>query len=112
MRLIRCANSRLMASYCDAAAWRGRAIGLPLRPRGRGRALGQAAVPAHVAALGARDVEDDVVLPHVGEAAHGRRVDPRHRAGLHAMRGPVPEAHLERARVDEVELLLVLVEVI
>ena len=74
-------------------------------------ALGQLAVAADVAALGADDDVDGVVGSAVADLARGRGVDAGQPARPERVRRAVAELDLDPPRVHEVELLLALVQV-
>src|SRR5207248_9117338 len=73
--------------------------------------LGREPVAAHITVLAAHADVGRVVLPHVADLARHRGVDARERALREAVYGAVSKLHLDRAAVDEVELLLDLVRV-
>ena len=74
-------------------------------------ALGQLAVAADVAALGADDDVDGVLGPAVADQAHGRGVDAGDPARPELERAAVAELDLDPPAVQEVELLLAVVVV-
>ena len=86
------------------------APGGTLRPRVL-LALRQAPVAADVAVLATDDHVHGVLVPDVADLAHRRRVHPREAAGTEHVLRAVAELELDRAAVDEVGLLLLVVEV-
>src|SRR5215218_7942887 len=70
-----------------------------------------ATVATDVAALRAHDDVHGLLVPGVAHEAHRRRVDAGKPAGAEHVPRTVAELHLHASRVDEVQLLLLVVEV-
>src|SRR5918999_3583873 len=86
-------------------------IGLIDRTRARALALGELAVPAHVAVLAAGDQVHGGLVAEVLDLAHRAGVHPGHPAGTEVVARAVAEGHGDAAAVHEVELLLLVVVV-
>src|ERR1035437_9402645 len=96
----------MRSSLCEASsALATRAADRPHAPL----AVGYAPVSAHVAILAAGTHVDGILVADVARLAQGGGVDAREGALGQALDGAVAELHLDRAAVNEVELLLGLV---